>query len=86
MKILEGKEADDVIGLGPGRNTLVGKGLMQLEVGQVLIIEKDKDWVTKLPPYRTIRNVAKRSGRKFEYGRTVDGLGWFARRLADRVT
>ena len=83
MKILEGQEADDVIGLGPGRNTLVRKGLMQLKVGQVLIIEKNKDWVTKLPPYRTIRNFAKSPGCKFEYGRTVDGMGWFARRLAD---
>lgn len=83
MKILEGKEADEIIGLGRGRNTLVRKSLMQLKVGQVLIIEKGKDWVTELPPYRTIRNFAKRSGRKFEYGRTVDGVGWFARRLQD---
>jgi hypothetical protein len=83
MKILEGPEADNVIGLGSGRNTQVRKGLMQLKVGQVLIIEKGKDWVTKLPPYRTIRNFAKTSGRKFEYGRTVDGVGWFARRLPD---
>lgn len=83
MKVLEGKEADDVIGLGPGRNTLIKKELIQLKVGQVLIIEKGKDWVTKHPPYRTIRNVGKAYKRKFEYGRTVDGVGWFARRLAD---
>lgn len=83
MKVLEGKEADEVVGLGPGRNTLVKKQLLQLKVGQVLIIEKGIDWVTKQPPYRTIRNVGKTHKRKFEYGRTVDGVGWFVRRLPD---
>ena len=58
MKKLTAEEAKDLHPLKPGRFTLVYSQLMQLQIGEALIITS-KDWVTKYPPYNTIRNVAK---------------------------
>jgi len=82
MKILNKEEAAGFVGRGRGRNTLVRKGLAKLQVGEIMIIEKGKDWLSPTPPYFSIRRFAKSSGRTFRYGRTMDETGWWAERLS----
>jgi hypothetical protein len=80
MEILNEEQSKDLHPLRPGHHTLVYSKLLQLKVGQTLII-KPSDWVTKSLPYPTIRRVAKNTGFKFDYGRTPDGKNWMAKRV-----
>jgi len=81
MKKLTAEEAQDMHPLRPGRFTLLYTQLMQMKVGEALIIERGKDWVTKYPPYNTIRNVAKNTGFVFDFGRMPDVSGWLVKRV-----
>ena len=80
MDILNEEQSAGLHPLRPGRHTLVYTKLIQLKVGQTLIITP-ADWVTKNPPYPTIRRAEKNTGFRFDYGRTPDGMNWMAKRV-----
>lgn len=81
MKIIPKTEAEKIIPVGMGRQTLMRAMLEQLQPGDALIIEA-KDWRTKTPPGQTINRYAKSSGKKFTHGRMIDGSGWIVKRLS----
>ncbi len=80
MKILTAEEAQGIIPLRKGRETLLSAKLKQLRVGDALILHPD-DWKTKSTPYRVANNIAKRHGWRFEQGRMPDGSGWVFKRV-----
>lgn len=80
MKILTAEEAQDIIPLTKGRETLVAAKLKQLKLGEALVLPA-KDWKTKSTPYRVANNIAKRHGWRFEQGRMPDGSGWVFKRV-----
>jgi hypothetical protein len=80
MKKLNAEEGAGINPLRKGRHTLVYSELIQLQKGEILIITP-QDWITKTPPYATIRRAAKNMGFTFDYGRTPDGRNWMAKRV-----
>ena len=81
MQKLNKEEADKILPVGKGRNTLVSAAVKNLQVGEGLIITRQY-WVTKLPPYNTISYISRTTGRQFRKGRMPDGSGWFVQRVA----
>ena len=79
MKILTAAEAQDIIPLTKGRETLLSSKLKQLKIGEALLLPT-ADWKTKGTPYRVANNIAKRHGWQFEQGRMPDGSGWVFKR------
>lgn len=81
MKVFSKEEGEQMLILKQGRHTRVHVFLAALQPGEILFIEKGKDWVSKNPPYRVIKLFEKKSGRQFEKGRSTDGKGWLVRRV-----
>ncbi len=75
MKKLSVEEAKNLELITHGRTSKVIAEVSTLLVGEGLIITR-QDWPSKNPPYQSIDRFAKRSGRKFERGKTPDGKGW----------
>jgi hypothetical protein len=63
-----------------GRGTRVYQMLITLKIGETLFVET-KDWKGKRQPYYVANRVAKKTGRTFESGKTMDGGGWKFKRL-----
>ncbi len=81
MKKLNPEEAKQHI-VVKGRSTRLAQHLSMLSEGEALIIEKEKEWIGKRPPYRIINHFAKRTGWKLISGRTADGKGWIVKRVS----
>jgi hypothetical protein len=82
MKKYTIEEAANLPVLKHGRHTNVHIHLIQLKIGEALLIEKGMDWLSKNPPYKVINAVTKKYNLKFEKGRSPDGKGWVAKRIA----
>jgi hypothetical protein len=82
MKKYTAEEAASLPRLRQGRYTLVHLQLTKLQPGEVLFIEKGKDWVSKNPPYKVMRAVAAKTKFKLLGWREEKGLGWFVERLS----
>lgn len=82
MKKLTKEEAAKAGIVKNGRTTSVTAHLMELEIGEALIIERGVDWKSKSPPYRVINYFSKKTGRKFNTGQTTDRKGWIALRIS----
>ncbi len=80
MKFLTPAEAENIIPLTKGRETLLSIKLKQLKVGEAIVLEA-KEWKTKSSPYRVANNISKQHGWKFEQGRMPDGSGWVFKRM-----
>lgn len=65
-----------------GRTSAVTIHLMELEIGEALIIERGVDWKSKSPPYRIVNYFSKKANRKFTYGQTTDKKGWIVVRIS----
>ena len=81
MKIVPKEEADAYPMLGKGRYTKVHAWLLKLQPGEKLVIEKGVDWISKSPPYKVVKGVAKKYGLKLVAGRSPDKKGWVVKRL-----
>ena len=81
MKKLNSEEAKNQLAV-KGRSTRLAQHLATLGIGEALIIEKEKDWIGKRPPYRIINYFAKKTGWKLVAGRTTDGKGWIVKRVS----
>ena len=82
MKKLNVEEASKTGIIKNGRTTRVRGALMELQVGEAIIVEKGIDWVGKTPPYRIANYYSKQSGRKFMSGQTTDKKGWIIKRIS----
>ena len=80
MRIYNKEEAKELHPLKKGNHNWLYKALLLLEVGQAIGIDQ-KEWKTSNTPYATIRRVAEKLGREFDYGRHPDGSGWLVKRL-----
>ena len=81
MKKIKAEDAVNMNPVLPGRTSLVRAALLDLALGEVLIITR-QDWKSKNPPYKVINRVAKQTGRRFNKGRTPDGTAWMVKRLS----
>ena len=81
MRPLNAEELSLITNMGKGRFTLLYAKITELNVGEGLLIEP-KDWKTKSPPYRVIKNVIQNTNRTFAYGRMPNGSGWFVKRVS----
>jgi len=81
MKKYTAEEASTLPILRQGRTTSVSANLQQLKPGEALFIERGVDWVSKSPPYKTIKRIALKNGWKIISGRSPDGKGWNAKRI-----
>ena len=82
MKKLTKEEASKIGIIKHGNYSAVSAHLLQLEIGEALIINKKTDWKSKSPPYRIVNYFTKKTGRKFEAGKTPDGKGWAVKRIS----
>lgn len=80
MRQLNHTELESLSALGKGRFTLIYAQIAALAPNTGLVIETS-DFKTRGTPYRIIKNVAKKTGRQFSYGRMPDGSGWFVKRI-----
>ena len=81
MKTLSKEETEKAGLIKNGRTTKVRAHLIDLQVGEALIIEKGVDWTRKSAPYRIVNYYQKQSKRRFETGRTTDSKGWIVKRI-----
>jgi len=65
-----------------GRKSRISQMLSTLDPGEGLLIEKEKDWQGKQPPYRIINRFAKRTGWKLDADRTPDDKAWVVKRIS----
>jgi len=64
-----------------GRSTLLRAMLLELEVGESLLLPR-ADWKTKNGPYYIIAYLKKTTSYRFDYGFKTDGTGWLFKRIA----
>jgi hypothetical protein len=82
MKKLNKEEAAKAGIINHGNNSKVSTQLMELEIGEAVIIEKGIDWKSKSTPYRIVIYFTKKTGRKFVSGLTTDKKGWIIKRIS----
>jgi hypothetical protein len=82
MKKLNVEEASKTGIIKNGRTTRVRGGLMELQIGEAIIVEKGIDWISKTPPYRIVNYYSKQTNRKFVSGLTTDKKGWIIKRIS----
>ena len=80
MRKITEQEYNDLPLHGRGRMSTFYIAVARLKVGEILLLEK-ADWKKKYYPGRTVRNLAKRTGRKFEVRTIVTKEGWTVKRI-----
>jgi len=80
MKKLSKEEAAKIGIIRQGRTTTVRVQLLQLDIGEAVIVEKGIDWKSKSPPYRIVNYLSKKTNLKFDSGLTPDKKGWIIKR------
>lgn len=81
MKKLTDDEYAKLHLVGRGRISPFYREVSRLAVGEILLLEK-AEWKKSYHPNRTVKNVAKRTGRKYEVLTIATGEGWTVKRLA----
>lgn len=81
MKKLSKEQAKNIPTRPPGRNSMVRIYLMNMEVGDIILLEK-KDWKQKKrQPSTYCRELERRTGRAWKCETALDGSGWVIERL-----
>lgn len=80
MKILTSDEYDQLAIRGKGRSSHVFNSIVNLQVGEALLIEQ-KDWKRKASPSTLVRYIEKNHDMKFTCGSIAGGNGWAVRRI-----
>ncbi len=81
ITIIPKEEAPEILPVSRGRNTLLRVMLMQMKVGEILVLPKE-DWKTKNSPRYIIAYLRKKTSLRYDYGKSIDGKGWQFRRVA----
>jgi len=81
MRLITREEMDQMPWRGRGHSSKVYRGIIALEVGQILFIEP-QDWgKRKYPPSAIARYLQKRYKRKYKVLRHAANQGWAVERL-----
>lgn len=80
MKKLSPAEYEQLPIRGKGRSSHVFNSLINLKVGEALLIEKS-DWKRKAGPGTLIRYIEKKHRMRFSCGALNDGSGWAVKRI-----
>jgi hypothetical protein len=80
MKKLSEEEFQNLTLKGKGRSSHVFNSLINLKVGEALLLEK-KDWSRKASPSTLVRYIEKKHNLKFAYCAIEGGKGWAIKRL-----
>lgn len=82
MKKLSPTEFNDLPLKGKGRSSALYNSIVNLKVGEALLIEK-KDWKRKAGPGTLVRYIEKTQRMRFSCGAIDDDKGWAVKRLED---
>ncbi|MBA3683263.1 MAG: hypothetical protein H0W73_19165 [Bacteroidetes bacterium] len=80
MKILKEEEFNNLALKGKGRSSLIFNSLLNLNVGEAVLIEK-KDWNRKASPSTLVKYIEKTHQLKFTCGALLNGQGWAVKRI-----
>ena len=80
MKKLTADEFDQLPIRGKGRSSHVFNSIVNLQVGEALLIEQ-KDWKRKASPSTLVRYIEKNHDMRFSCGSIAGGNGWAVRRI-----
>lgn len=80
IKRLTSEEFDNLHLHRRGRSSVFYNTLLEMKVGEAIIIEK-KEWRPKYPPTTIINRVQKNFGYKFTWGALSDRSGWAVKRI-----
>ncbi|MFL5765078.1 MAG: hypothetical protein ACJ77K_14140 [Bacteroidia bacterium] len=80
MKKLSSDEYEQLPIRGKGRSSHVFNSIVNLKVGEALLIEQ-KDWNRKASPSTLVRYIEKKHGMRFSCGAITGGTGWAVRRV-----
>jgi hypothetical protein len=80
MKKLSSDEYEQLPIRGKGRSSHVFNSIVNLKVGEALLIEQ-KDWNRKAGPSTLVRYIEKKHGMRFNCGAITGGNGWAIRRI-----
>lgn len=83
MKKLSEEEFQNLTLRGKGRSSHVFNSLINLKVGEALLLEK-KDWTRKASPSTLVRYIEKKHNMKFAYSAIEGGKGWAIKRLEQK--
>jgi hypothetical protein len=80
MKLLNSQEFDNLELKGRGRSSQIFNSLINLKIGEGLLIEK-KDWKRKAGPSSLVKYIEKQHNLKFKCGVLSNGQGWAIKRI-----
>ncbi len=80
MKKLNENEFENLYLKGKGRSSHVFNSLINLKIGEAVLIEK-KDWTRKASPSTLVRYIEKNHNMKFTCGAVGNGSGWAVKRI-----
>lgn len=81
MKKLSKEEAASIATRPAGRNSMVRVYLMNMQVNDIILLEK-KDWKQKKrKPSTYCRELERSTGRKWKCETALDGSGWVIERM-----
>lgn len=82
MKKLTSDEYDQLPIRGKGRSSHVFNSIVNLQIGEALLIEKN-DWKRKASPSTLVRYIEKNHDMRFTCGSIAGGNGWAVRRIGE---
>ena len=82
MKKLTSEEYNQLPIRGKGRSSHVFNSIVNLQIGEALLIEKT-DWKRKASPSTLVRYIEKNHDMRFACGSIAGGNGWAVRRLGE---
>jgi hypothetical protein len=80
MRILKEEEFNNLALKGKGRSSPIFNSLVNLNVGEGVLIEK-KDWNRKASPSTLVKYIEKTHSLKFTCGELLNGQGWAVKRI-----
>ncbi|MEO6303144.1 MAG: hypothetical protein ABIP51_08215 [Bacteroidia bacterium] len=80
MKILKEEEFNNLALKGKGRSSLIFNSLVNLNVGEAILIEK-RDWHRKASPSTLVKYIEKTHSLKFTCAALLNGQGWAVKRI-----
>lgn len=80
MKKLTSAEYEQLPIRGKGRSSHVFNSIVNLQIGEALLIEKN-DWKRKVSPSTLVRYIEKNHDMRFTCGSIAGGNGWAVRRI-----
>jgi hypothetical protein len=84
MRILKEEEFNRLALKGKGRSSPVFNSIVNLNVGEAILIEK-KDWNRKASPSTLVKYIERTHQLKFTCGELLNGQGWAVKRIESTI-